>query len=409
MSVTSADRRRQSVLLAAFSVVAFLTSTSPLSLTPFLLSIAADLGSDLAAVSVLFTVMNVSWALAALTTGHLSDRFGRKPLILLGLLLIGVGGLGSALAADYQTLMLARFLVGIGGGCQMSTLFAAAVDLFPATSRGKALGWIMTGQSLSLVAGTPLSALLGSFADWRLPTALLGVASLIALAALARLIPSPPRASVALGPREPGVSLLLRDPRVLTLFGAVLFERMSYSTVVLFFATYLLAVYQLSFHWLAVALVIVAFGNAGGNLLGGRLSDHLRDPHRLVAASMAGNGLLALPLLAAAPGVLISIGLGLLFNLTNAFTRALLIWLATGLSREARGAVMGISLTISASGWLIVSALGGWLITSYGFGSLGLLGLVCGFASAALASLSGLLGDRVPNRSAGVGGVASSS
>ena len=45
--------------------------------------------------------------------------------------------------------------------------FAAASDLVPASQRGKALGWVMTGQSMSLVLGTPLVTYLGAQAGWR--------------------------------------------------------------------------------------------------------------------------------------------------------------------------------------------------------------------------------------------------
>jgi predicted MFS family arabinose efflux permease len=407
MSIDVADRRRQSLLLAAFTAVAFLTSTSPLAITPFLLSIAADLGSDLTIVSVLFTFTNLAWATSGLAAGQISDRLGRKPLILLGLFLMGLGGLGTALAVDYETLALSRLLMGIGGGCQMSTLFAAAADLFPASSRGRSLGWIMTGQSLALVVGTPVAALIGSFADWRLATGIFGAACLLAVLLLFWLVPAPERTVSEAGPRETGIARLVANPRVLTLFGAVLFERICYSTVVLFFATYLLAVYQLPYQWLAVALVVVAIGNVGGNQLGGRVTDRIQARHRVAAASMASNGLLALPLLAAAPGVLISVGLGLLYSLANGFGRPILMWLVTDISREARGAVLGVHITVSASGWLIASAFGGWFITTYGFGALGLAAFLCGFASASLAWLSGLIGERAAARSVEAGGAPS--
>ena len=141
--------RRQLALLLALTVVAFLGSTNGIGLTPFLLFMADDLGTDLAGMSLLYTFSNVTWSLTALVAGPLSDRLGRKPVMLAGMSFMAVSCLGSALAQDYASLVLWRFVTGLGGGTQMPTVFASAAEVLPSSHRGKALGWVMTGQSLT--------------------------------------------------------------------------------------------------------------------------------------------------------------------------------------------------------------------------------------------------------------------
>jgi len=393
----AAGTGRQWALLLGLSTASFLAATGGLVIVPFLLTIASELETDLAAISVLFAVSNLTWAVGALGAGPLSDRLGRKPVLLSGMALLAICCFGAALAQDYPSLAFWRFGSGLAGGSQTPIAFAAASDLFPAARRGRALGWVMTGQSMSLVLGTPLSALVGSLSGWRWSVGGVGLATLVSLVALASVLPRPPRREARSAHAEASLLQLVADVRVMALFGASSLERVCYSSVVIFFATYLIVTYELPLDWLAGALVVVALGNVLGNQLGGRLADRVQAKHVLVGVAMICNGLLALPLLLGAPGVLASIGLGLLYNLANAVGRPSLIWLISEISHESRGAIMGLTITVAAVGWLIASAVGGWLVAGYGFGPLGLLAAASGLGSAALAALTGYVG-RSPAR-----------
>lgn len=377
--------RRQMLLLLALSVVGFLGSTNGISLSPFLLAMASDLGTDLGAMSLLYTFSNLTWAVTAVAAGPLADRFGCKPVMLAGMGVMALSCAASALAPDYPTLVVARLLTGLGGGTQMPTVYAAAADLLPSGQRGKALGWVMTGQSLSLVLGSPLSALIGAYAGWRWSIASLGLLGLVWLLILALLLPG---ATGRSGPRdrtEAGIARLVASRRALPIFAASACERVCYSSAVIFFATFLIATYGVSLQWVAGALVVVAIGNVVGNQIGGALTDRLANRHAFVAVAMAATGLLAIPLLLTAPGLMISIGLALVYNLANALCRPPIIWLISQISRESRGALMGVQVMVAGVGWLLASSLGGWLVVAHGFGALGLLAGACGLASAAFA------------------------
>ena len=113
--------RRQMLMVLALSGVGFLASTNSISLSPFLLAMASDLGTDLGAMSLLFTFLSLTAAVTAIAAGPLADRFGSKPVMLVGLGLTGLSGLASALAPDYPTLVAARLLTGLGAGTQMPT------------------------------------------------------------------------------------------------------------------------------------------------------------------------------------------------------------------------------------------------------------------------------------------------
>ena len=88
------------------------------------------------------------------------------------------------------------------------------------------------------------------------------------------------------------------------------------------------------------------------------------------------------------PGLAASVGLGFAYSLANAVGRPPLMAALSEVSSEARGAILGLNITTGSVGWLSATALGGWLITRFGFGSLGVFSAVAALVGAALAVAS---------------------
>lgn len=126
---------------------------------------------------------SLSWIVTAylLTTtitvpiaGKLSDLFGRRTLLLIGVAIFGIGSLVSGMAGDINQLIFARAFQGIGGGIITANAFTIVGDLFAARERGKWQGMIGAVFGLSSVVGPLLGGwltdghgLLGITTDWR--------------------------------------------------------------------------------------------------------------------------------------------------------------------------------------------------------------------------------------------------
>lgn len=387
------ERDGRYVLLGALCFATFLATSNGVSISPFLLDMARDLGTDLAAVGNLVAILSISWGATSVMAGAASDRLGRKPIMLGALLVLVASPVGVALSETYAWVVAWRLVGGIGGGAYMGTVFAAVSDRFPAAERGRALGWIMTGQSLSLVLGVPILTLIGSVAGWRGALTAHGVVTLAAALAVWLVVPrattrrtEQPMAALAV--------MKLLQIRVLALLASSATERVCYGGVAVFFPTYLLATYGVSAHELAVGLLLVALGNLVGNIVGGHVTDRLPASQLVFAASLAVTGLLALPVLLWQPGVEVSLGLGFAYTFVNALGRPALLAAVSEVSNEARGAVLGLNITFSSFGWLGATALGGLLITSFGFSGLGILTAAMGLVGAALALFSWLAAGR---------------
>jgi DHA1 family inner membrane transport protein len=371
-------------MLGALAAASFLLSTSGLALSPFLQTIADELHTGLAAVANLLSFTAVAWGAGSLIAGAASDRFGRRPILVGAVLAMGGSMFGFATSASYPLAIGWMIAAGLCGGSYTGTVYAAVSDHVPSQQRGRALGWVITGQSLSMVFGVPLLALLGAFGGWRgaiMTYAVItaGMALTVRLAMPADPPRTPPPADPANVPTT--AFKALARPDVLTLLGAGTTERTCFAIVAVYTATYLQTSYGVSLSQVAFGLAMVALGTVSGNMLGGYIADRVSARTLVYGCSALATALLALPLLLWQPGLGITIALGSLYTFSNSLGRPSLLASLSEVPAEVRGAVLGMNVTMASVGWLAAAALGGWLITHYGFHALALL-----------CSLAGLLG-----------------
>jgi DHA1 family bicyclomycin/chloramphenicol resistance-like MFS transporter len=117
----------------------------------------AVFGSTQAAVQLTFSGFIAAYGGMQLVYGPLSDRFGRKPVLMSGLVIAGTGSLVAALASDLTVLTLGRVLQGAGSAAGMVTARAMVQDLFQGPDRTRVMAFI--GMSMGVVP--PVSTLLG--------------------------------------------------------------------------------------------------------------------------------------------------------------------------------------------------------------------------------------------------------
>jgi predicted MFS family arabinose efflux permease len=370
-------------LLAAACLGMFAASCSGATRAPFLLDMARDLGTTLPLVANLMAMTSVSWGITSLLAGAGSDRWGRRPFLIGGP--IGLGLSLVAIAASESFLGVAVWAT-IGGGCAgaytgviMAEASARTVD----RQRGRALGWVMAGQSLTLLVGVPLAAWIGSFIGWRgVHLTVAGVTLLAAIGLFATTL-RPVDGPRAAGSRGASTRAALSGP-VVRLLAMGVAERICYGLTAVFFATFLQATYGLSLAGVALPLALFAGGNILGTILGGQLADRL--PNRLLtfAAAMAGSAVAGLALFSWTAGLAGSVALGFAYVFVNAIARPSLMAALANVPDSVRGTVLGLNVTSASLGWLGAAALGGWMVAEGGFALFGPL-------TAAIALIGGAL------------------
>ncbi|MRS16855.1 Bcr/CflA family multidrug efflux MFS transporter [Enterobacteriaceae bacterium RIT691] len=168
--------------LAGLSVLGFLATDMYL---PAFAAIQTDLQTPAAAVSASLSLFLAGFAFAQLLWGPLSDRYGRKPVLLTGLFIFAIGCLGMLWVRDATTLLVLRFIQAVGVCAAAVTWQAMVTDYYPAQRTNRIFATIMPLVGLS----PALAPLLGSWIlhhfDWQAIFAtLFGITLLLMLPAL---------------------------------------------------------------------------------------------------------------------------------------------------------------------------------------------------------------------------------
>ena len=154
-------------LLGAVCLGTFAVTASGSTRAPFLIDMAGDLDVALPMVANLFGLTSVAWGITSFLAGAGSDRWGRRPYLIGGLLALALALVGVAASESFYAVAIWASLAG--GCCGVFTgVSLAEVSLRVADRQlGRALGWVMSGQSLTLLIGVPLAAWIGASIGWR--------------------------------------------------------------------------------------------------------------------------------------------------------------------------------------------------------------------------------------------------
>lgn len=169
---------------------------------PAFLFYAENLGASPVVATIIVGTYSIGQAIATPIWGRMSDRFGRKPMLLLSTFGVGLSYLLMGLGENLWLLALARIMTGLLGG-NVSVAMAYMTDITPVEKRAQAMGLVGGSISLGFIIGPAVGGLLaGADADsasllWPgLSAAVLCFATVIATCFIRESLPKDKRANV---------------------------------------------------------------------------------------------------------------------------------------------------------------------------------------------------------------------
>ncbi|WP_436847110.1 MFS transporter [Streptomyces buecherae] len=157
---------RRGPVVAALMLAMALAALDSTIISTVVPQIVGDLGG-FSVFSWLFSGYLLAVTVSLPVYGKLSDTFGRKPVLLVGIALFLVGSLLCATAWNMASLIAFRVVQGLGGGALQGTVQTIAADLYPHRERAKIQARLSTVWATSAVAGPALGGLIATYADWR--------------------------------------------------------------------------------------------------------------------------------------------------------------------------------------------------------------------------------------------------
>jgi predicted MFS family arabinose efflux permease len=151
--------------------------SNSLGLGPIAPEVARSLGSNVPAVMTAAAAFGLGTAASALFLARHIDRLGARRTLQLALSLLAAALVLSALSPNVPVLVASQLIAGIASGVALPAIYSSAAAIAPAGRESRTIGVVLTGWTVSMVAGVSLSAVLAEIVHWR--------AVFVAIAALA--------------------------------------------------------------------------------------------------------------------------------------------------------------------------------------------------------------------------------
>ena len=158
--------------------------SNSLVLGPIAPAVASSFTTSVPVVMIASAVFGLGTSASALFLARYIDRIGARRMLQGALLLLAIALVASAAAPTVMMLVAAQLLAGIAAGIAMPAIYASSAAIAPPGRESGTIGVVLTGWTLSMVAGVSLSAVLADLVHWRAVFAAVALLATLALAGL---------------------------------------------------------------------------------------------------------------------------------------------------------------------------------------------------------------------------------
>lgn len=362
------------LILPSLVISRFALQPGSLLVSLLLIDIGSTFGLPIGVVGQLRTAASVVGVVSALLMGALSIRYRHKSLLIVGLLIVVVSSIGSALSTTFGMMLVFSSFRAIGVGMAAPMTVALVAELLPLERRSGAIGWVIAGQPLAYLIGAPLIGFLAGYGGWRTPfLAFVMPSALVALLFSQWGLSSGHQPQQTVGGRSfsRGFNAVLTNrSAVACLLGFVL-SMVSFQAVLLYMASFFRQTFQLTTGVTSLIILGSSLFYFLGNLGQKRLVSRFGRKSTAILVYLFSNLCLIIYLkIASLPLVLLIFYLsGLSSGAGFAAFQSLLVEQVP----EYRGTVMSLTSAANSLGAAIGAAIGGAILLNFSYSVFGIV------------------------------------
>jgi len=362
-------------ILAVSAACSFFVGLDSIITVPLLPTIAKSASIPMNLGALLVSVYALVYMISAPIFGAISDKAGRKRMIFIGMLVLGLGTLLTGFGQDFASLLCFRAITGLGAAMLEPSIFALIGDKFPYEQRGRAVGTVMGALIGSTLFGVPLGAYFTQIVSWRWTFWGIGLLALFMLLAIFLCLPKEqpkkniPDSSVP-SVMQPfriafsNMSVLLALVATLLWFGGL---QGMFANIGFYYNHY----FQLTVSQIGFILMAAGFGSVIGNIVGGKLADKVGKKVVVGCASVfTAAGVLGVSLIS--ENLILAIVVHVLWSTAFGFGHAALTAFISELSPSVRGTVLSLNSSAMYAGMMGATAISATMLYQSTFTAIGI-------------------------------------
>lgn len=282
-------------LFTALALVSFISPVAVHMFMPALPAVRADFAASVGVTQLTISLVMFTMAFATILYGGLSDRFGRRPVLLSGLALYGTGSVLCWLAPDIWTLLAGRIFQGAGAGCGIVLSRAIARDVYGGDRVAQVMAYLTAAYVMGPMLAPPLGGAMVAGLGWR---SLFAFATIWAVALIVMVLLLVPETAA---PRREGrhglvagYGRLLRRPRFTALAiqpGLISGAFFAQATASAFLAIEVAGISAATF---GVLFMVYPLGYIAGNFISGQVGSRATVDRMVLLGALTGLGCAAM-------------------------------------------------------------------------------------------------------------------
>ncbi|MCH2464511.1 MAG: MFS transporter [Gemmatimonadetes bacterium] len=349
-------------------------------ISPILPQIGDDLGIADAALGTLVSAYSLMVGIFAILSGPVSDRIGRRRILLIGCGTMTVALILHTFVFDYATFLAVRVFAGMAGGMLSGAAVSYIGDYFPYERRGWATGWVMSGSAFGQIVGIPIGIVLAGRWGFRVPFYVFAVTMAATILLLFFKVPQPPGKQsleqLTVGKAAADYVAMLRRPEVAWAAAAYFVMFLGVSIFIVYLPTWLERDLGISGNQIALMFLVGGIANVLTGPQAGKWSDRVGRKGIILLACIGLSALMLLTVPLVTNVVTACVFFFLTMMLVAMRISPFSALLTSLVKDDRRGSLMSLAIALGQMGFALGGAIAGPLFSGLGYSSNTILGAV---------------------------------